>query len=292
MLRAGIALSVLALFVAACSDGDADDLEGPAWTQGPVIEAVGRAYLEVPPNRARFSVTFEAKNADSAAASRAAVEIARAAGEAIRLAAEDQVRITSDLDVRPYYEQERIQIDEFREQIIENVHPDHRLGFVARSTVNVVVLDVAQAGAARGAALAAEPVSANDIYFYLEPTIEHQRMVFAAAADDAHARAEIAAESTGSRLGRLLVLQENSGPCLSYPTSTTGFDDYDRYRGAMADMPVSAAAPPPPEATEGAQAFRQSVEDIAAAAGEFELAADPDPQRVQAQACAIYAVRR
>jgi uncharacterized protein YggE len=277
-------LSGLAL--AACSDGAPEPSAAAPWTDGPVIEALGRAYIEVPPNRARFSVTFEARDADSAVASQTAIEAARAATAAIRAAAEDKLRVTADLQVNPYYEQVRIQVGEFQEQIIENVHPDHRLGFVARATVTTTMLDVSLADAARGAALAAGPVSAQALYFYLEPTADDQRRVYAAAAEDARRRAEVSAANAGGRLGKLLVLQENSGPCLSYATTPVGYDEYNRFDYAAA--PAPAAPPPPPMA---APAGPGGVDEILAQAEDYELAADPDPQRVQAQVCAVYQLR-
>jgi uncharacterized protein YggE len=278
------AASVLAL--AACSEPGPEPSASAPWTDGPVIESIGRAFLEVPPNRARFSVTFEARDVDSAEASRLAIEDARAATEAIRTAAEGAIRLTADLRVNPYYEQERIQVSQYQEQIVENVHPDHRLGFVAYATVNAVTLDVALADAARGAALAAGPVSAENMYFYLEPTADDQRRVFAAAAADAQARAELAAAEAGARLGRLLVLQENYGPCLSSPTSTTGSDEYARY-----DYAAAPAPPPPPMAAPAGLGASDRAAEILQKAQDYELAADPDPQRVEARVCAIYAAR-
>ncbi len=281
-------LAVLAsgLVLAACSDPGPEPSAAAPWTEGPVIEALGRAYIEVPPNRARFSVTFEARDADSAVASQAAIEAARDATAAIRTVAEDRLRATADLQVNPYYEQLRVQVSEFQEQVIENVHPDHRLGFVARATVTVTMLDVGLADAARGAALAAGPVSAQALYFYLEPTADDQRRVYAAAAEDARQRAEVSAENAGGGLGRLLVLQENAGPCLSYATSTTGYDEYARFDYAAA--PVASPPPPPPPM---AQPAPDRVGEILAQAEDYELAADPDPQRVEARVCAVYQLR-
>jgi len=281
-----LAVSAVAA-LAACSPRDRIDDAAPAWAQGPTIEALGRAFVEVPPNRARFSVTFEDKAVDSADASEAVILQARAASAAIRQVSDGAVRLTANLDVRPYYEQERIKQDEFREQIIENVHPDHRLGFVASVTINVVVLDADKADAARSAALAAAPVSAGSIRFYLEPTVEDQRAAFAAAVHDAHERARAAASAAGARLGQLLVLQEGRGPCLSQPSTNTGRDEYGRNRSYAEAAPMAMAM----EDTATVRGARRTTEEIVAQAGDFELAADPDPSRVEARACAVYRVR-
>lgn len=144
------AISLLALTACAPPQDKADE-------RRPTIEVLGRAFVEQAPNRARFNVEFEEKNEHSAAASAAVVERANRAAEAIRLASDGEVRITSNLDVRPYYRQVTRRLNEFNEQLVENVHPDALLGYVARVSVNVEVLDPEQAAAARGAALAAGP---------------------------------------------------------------------------------------------------------------------------------------
>src|SRR5690625_6806953 len=115
----------------------------------------------MPANRARFTVTFESKDERSETASAVVVEQANTATEAIRMASDEQVRITSDLSVRPYYRQVKRRTGEHSEQLVENVHPDALLGYVATVTVNVTVLDPEFAAVARGAALAAGPVNSS-----------------------------------------------------------------------------------------------------------------------------------
>jgi uncharacterized protein len=247
----------------------------------PTIEVLGRAFVEQAPNRARFNVEFEEKNEDSAAASAAVVEHANRAAEAIRLASDGQVRITSNLNVRPYYRQVTRRLNEFNEQLVENVHPDALLGYVARVSVSVEVLDPGQAAAARGAALAAGPVQSSALGFYLEPTAEGQRAAYEAAVEDAQLRAELAAKAGGAVLGGLQLLQEGQGPCLGTAVTETG------YRGrtvalARGAAEASAAPLPPRDA---------SSQQLAAAAEQFALAADLQPQRIEGQVCAIYTLK-
>ena len=155
-----------------------------------MIEAQGRAFIEVPANRSRFNVTFERNEAESTDATAAVVDVATVATQAIRQAANDQVRINANLSVRPYYQQiERSRGDNV--VFVENVHPDALLGYVASVRINVTVLAPERTDAVRGAALAAGPTAAGAVRFYLEPTVENQRTAFSAALDDAHARAQL-----------------------------------------------------------------------------------------------------
>lgn len=246
----------------------------------PAMEILGRAFTEQPPNRARFSVEFEEKAEASEAAAARVVERANRATEAVRLASGDTVRITSDLNVRPYYQQVRRRVREHEEQLVENVHPDALLGYVARVTVNVTVLEPEQAGTARGAALAAGPIQSSPMQFFLEPTAESQRLAFQAAIEDAHQRARLAAQATGAELGELMLLQEGTGPCLGSPSAAMG--SYGQPTMARA----AAAAPAP------ALSLRDATpQQLAEAAEHFALAADVQPQRVEARVCAVYALR-
>ena len=143
------------------SSGDAGDAT-PIWARGPVIEAQGRAFIEVPANRSSFNVTFERNEAESTDATAAVVDVATVATQAIRQAANDQVRINANLSVRPYYQQ----IESSRGDnvvLIQNVHPDALLGYVASVRINVTVLAPERTDAVRGAALAAGPTSAGGV---------------------------------------------------------------------------------------------------------------------------------
>ncbi|MCW5725081.1 MAG: SIMPL domain-containing protein [Maricaulaceae bacterium] len=274
-----IGVFVAAVALSGCTQAD-DAADRPVWARGPVIEAQGRAFVELPPNRASFSASYEARDAESAVASAEAVARANNAAEAVRIAAEGEVRITSNLSVRPYYQQVTRRTGPDREELVENVHPDALLGYVATVSMSVVVLDPERAASARGAALAAGPVSSGALRFYLEPDAENQRAAFAAAVRDAAQRARLIAEASGAELGTLQVLQEGQGPCLGSPSTATGYDDRVSVTAARAAAPPPP--PPPPDAT---------PQELAEAAERFALAADLQPQRIEARVCAIYSVR-
>ena len=261
------------------SSGDAGDAT-PIWARGPVIEAQGRAFIEVPANRSSFNVTFERNEAESTDATAAVVDVVTVATQAIRQAANDQVRINANLSVRPYYQQ----IESSRGDnvvLIQNVHPDALLGYVASVRINVTVLAPERTDAVRGAALAAGPTSAGAVRFSLEPTVENQRAAFSAALDDAHARARAAAELSGAQLGKLLLVQEGRGPCVGSPSTRVGRSD------AIPPPPM----PAPPAAAVAGTSGGSAVQEIVDAAERYALAADPNPQRVEARVCTVYAVR-
>ena len=282
-----LVLGASALALSGCDLETGNQANTPVWARGPVIEAQGRAYIEQLPNRAQFSVTFEGRAPASPEASRQAVERANLATEAIRLASDGEVRVTSNLSVAPYYEQVTQRVNEYSERLVENRHPDALLGYVATVSVQVVMLNPETTSDARGAALAAGPVNSSAVSFFLEPTAENQRAAFAAAVQDATERAAIVAEAAGSRLGTIAVLQEGSGHCLGAPSTQPGFEDSIMVTGSrnQRDGAVSNAPPPspPPPSPGGAEGLLENLD-------RFALAADQEPQRVTASVCAIFTV--
>jgi uncharacterized protein YggE len=284
----------------------------PVWARESTIEALGRAYIEVLPNRAQFSVTFEARDPDSAAASALVVEQANAATAAIRNVTDGSVRVTSNLAVNPYYEQILQQQSEFREVLVENRHPDALLGYVARVTMTVNVVDLDQTAAARGAALAAGPTSSAQVRFYMEPTAELYREAFAAAVSDATERARLVAEASGGTLGDLQILLEGQAPCLRPPSTPAGVDNGGRGQlaqnedgemivvtgsrisrtGTVAPSPISNVSDEQLSVvnTVNTEAFSE-VQRLSESAEQFALAADFEPMHFESRVCAVFAVR-
>ena len=261
---------------------DPDRMVRPYWWDQPVVEALGRARLEVQPNRAAFSATFVEtdRNADEAMTS--AVERAKVAFDAIEAVAGDAAIVTTSVTVAPYYEQYR---DDDR-NLIENERPDKVAGYEARADISVQVTDVALAGRARAATLALGPQDADPLRTYLEETVEMQREAMAVAASDARSRATAMAAASDSAIGNLLVLQEGNGPCLG---------NWSTRQIAR----VIGQSPPPPPPAPMAAAPREVVvtgsrrrgadiviteEDIAA----LDLPSEQPPQTIIASVCAIY----
>lgn len=255
--------------------------EKPYFVDRPVIEAIGRAWIETRANRASFSVTFveEGKEADAVAAR--AAERARLAAAALRAKADaTQAQLQSNLSIEALYEQYRDEEGNRR----DNAREDKISGYVARAQMNVTMLDIAKLAEARGAVLAAKPEEAGAVSYELVPTAEMQRKAYEAAVDDAAKRAKASAAAAGATLGPLIVVQEGQGPCLGqWGYDTGGYDGPRAY----------AAAPPPPPAPSGmvvtasrigGKEVRITEQDIA----RLSLPSDPPTRRVSANVCVVY----
>ena len=256
--------------------------EQPYWTKSPVIEAQGRAKLEVPPNRASFGVEFRETGANADDAMQAAVERARLAYTTVKKVAGDDARVTSSVSVEPYYKQYR---DKNGDRI-ENNRADKVEGYAAKVSLKVIMLDVDKAGKARAAALALGPEQSSRMRIYLERTAEVNRQAYEAAVTDAAKRAEASAKAAGAKLGHLMVLQEGNGPCLGSWTSQPGrvMNRYSMARNA----PMAAEASPVVASArfKNGKTITISQADIDA----LNLPSDRVPQTVTASVCAVYAV--
>ncbi len=279
-----ISLAALCAAPAFAQEVDPDSIVRPYWWDQPVVEALGRARLEVQPNRASFGASFVETDRNANEAMASAVERAKVAFDAIEAVAGDAAIVTTSVTVNPYYEQYR---DDDR-NLIENDRPDKVAGYEARADVNVQMTDVSLAGRARAAALALGPQDAERLSTYLEQTVEMQRDAIAAASADARARATAMSAASGQTLGDLLVLQEGNGPCLG---------NWSSRQIALATEAGGYGPPPPPPPPSAAPqsvvvtgARRRGAdiviteEDIAA----LDLPTEQPPQTITASVCAIY----
>ncbi|MBO6796654.1 SIMPL domain-containing protein [Maricaulis sp.] len=292
-----LALSGAAVCLTACQFETTSDPSAPIWAREQSIEAIGRASIEVLPNRAEFGVSYRAQAATAAEANALAITRANLAVEAMREIGEDAVRITTSIDVEPFYEQVRIQVSEFEEAVEENIHPNALIGYVAIASVDVESSDLEGVATLRGAALALGPSEAGSVRFFLDAGVELQRTVFAAAVADAQARAEIVAQTSGDQLGSLLVLREGTQSCLGQVYGAPG---QDALRSDASDRIVVTGsrirrtayeAVSELDLTDSSLATGSiSVDDIVEAAEAFTVASDFDPHRMTARVCAIYAV--
>lgn len=252
----------------------------PYWLDRSVIEAIGRAELEVMPDRAAFSVTFERTAREAGDASAQAADRGRLAVAAMRQRGGDAVEIRSAVTMQANYEEYRT-----REGVVEQREGAENIrSYTARVTLQVEVSDVARASSVRAAALAVGPEQAQPLAFSLRLTTEHNRRVFAAAAADAAARARAAAEASATRLGPLLVLQEGQGPCLGAW--------YGSRPGSFAPSP----SPPPPRQQGANYDAVAAITDLRGRQmvvtqeqiDRLDLPADIEPIRLQAMVCAVY----
>lgn len=280
-----ITLGAIACLFPAAGLAQEKVFETPYWTKAPVIEVLGRANLEVPPNRASFSISFVETDRDANDAMKLAVERGRAAYNAIKAVAGDSSRVHTSVSVDPYYEQYR---DKDGDRI-ENRRADKVKGYEARVAVSVTVTDVARAGSARAAALALGPEDSSSLRVYLERTADLNRQAYEAAVADAAARARMSASAAGTTLGRLMVIQEGNGPCLGRWTTQPGI---------VAQKSQYARAVPAPAmetrrervVVTGTKIGGRDIVITQADIDALDLPSDETPQNVQSSVCAIYSV--
>jgi uncharacterized protein YggE len=286
-LSAALTAAVLAP-VAVAQDSNA--FVRPYWWDRPVVEGLGRAMMDVSPNRARFDLAFVETDGQSDTAMKKAVARAKIAYDAIKKVAGDKSRITTGVNVTAYYKQYK----DKEGNVQTNYRADQVEGYEARVSIYVTLTDTALAGRARAAALALAPQSINPVSIYLEQTAEMQRDIMAEATKDARARAQGAAVAAGGRLGDILVVQEGNDSCMGSWSSgqaarVMGDGNY-RYSPAMAPPPPPPPPPPAPVASGqvGSRTITVTEKDLAA----LDLPCDANPQQIQASVCVIYTLAK
>ncbi len=285
-----MAVAATAAFLPALAQG-APDFQNqafttPYWTRVPVIEVLGRADMQVAPNRANFSVTYLETNKDSKKAMQLAVERGRLAYETIKKVAGKESVIQSSVNVTALYEQYKDK-DGNR---IDNERSDKIRAYESRVTLSVTVQDVSKAGTARAGALALGPENSSGLSTYLERTTALNLEAYEAAVKDGAARASATAAASGGKLGKLMVVQEGSGPCLGNWSSTAG-SDYDYYAAPAPYAPPPPPPPPPPPVMAGMIDGRQ-VTITQADIDALNLPSDDKSQPVSASVCMIYQIER
>lgn len=203
----------LAAMIAALTCGQAaaqQIFDRPYWLDRSVIEAIGRAQIDVTANRARFSVTFQETARDAQAAQTSTADRARLAVAAMHRVAPDATEVSSEINVNAIQAEYR----DHDGNVQQREGAQNITGYVARVTLSVRVLDTRRASDIRAAAFAVGPENGEALEYYLDQSVEAQRRAYTAAVEDAVARARAAATAAGSHLGPLLVLQEGQGPCI------------------------------------------------------------------------------
>lgn len=257
----------------------------PYWTRVPVIEVLGRADMQVAPNRASFSVTYLETDKDSKKAMQLAVERGRLAYDTIKKAAGKDSIVQSSVNVTALYEQYKDK-DGNR---IDNERSDKIRAYEARVTLTVTVEEVAKAGSARAGALALAPENSSGLTTYLERTTELNREAYETAVKDGAARAKATASASGGKLGKLMVVQEGTGPCLGNWSSMAG-SDYNYYGAAPAYAPPPP--PPPPSPVSSGMIDGRQVTITQADIDSLNLPSDDKKQAVSSSVCMIYQIDR
>ena len=281
----------LAAIIAALSCGQAaaqQVFDRPYWLDRSVIEAIGRAQIDVTANRARFSVTFQETAREAQQAQGAAADRARLAVAAMHRVAPDSTEISSEIEINAIQSQYRDRDGNVQDRDgAQNI-----TGYVARVTLKVRVLDTQRASDIRAAAFAVGPEDSAELQYYLDQTVEQQRRAYAAAVEDAVARARVAATAAGSHLGPLLVLQEGQGPCMgSWDRAANGVvvtgtrvvrQDFE------AVSPVTTIAREQIQVT-GALSTERLLTLNPQNIVRLQLPDDQTPVRLQSFVCAVYA---
>jgi uncharacterized protein YggE len=289
-MRLVLCLSAVAGLVAPAFAQEPTAYVRPYWWDKPVVEGLGRAMMDVQPNRARFDLGFVETDNQSDAATKKAVARAKIAYDAIKKVAGDKARVTTSVNVKAFYEQYRDKDG----NVQTNMREDKVKGYEATASMAVVLTEAALAGRARAAALALGPQESGRINIYLEQTAEMQREIIELAARDARERAQRTATAAGGRLGDILVVEESNDSCLGNWSSSQvarviGDGDY-RYSPAPPPPPPMAAPPPAPVASGqvGSRTITITEKDLAA----LDLPSDPQPQQIQGSVCVIYTLAK
>jgi len=266
---------------------DATSFVRPYWWDKPVVEGLGRAMMDVAPNRARFNLGFVETESESDAATKKAVARAKIAYDAVKKVAGDKARVSTSVNVIAYYEQYRDKDG----KVLTNTREDKVKGYEATATMSVVLTDTSLAGRARAAALALGPQQAGGISIYLEQTAAMQQTIIEEAAKDARQRASRTAVAAGGKLGDLLVIQEGGDTCLGN-WSSSQVARVVNPDGSYNPPPPSPPPPPPPppamapvaSGMVGNRTVSISERDLVA----LDLPSDPQPQQIQGSVCVIY----
>lgn len=257
----------------------------PYWTRAPVIEAMGRAELEIPPNTASFYVSFIETDKDAEVAMAEAVDRARAAYEAIKRIGGAQVFAETSVVVEPYYEQYK----DADGDLVDNERPDKIRGYSADASIEVEVRgDLDLAGKIRAAALAAGPEDSSTLDVSTKVSAESYRAAYEAAVADAAARAKASAAATGTSLGKLLVIQEGDGPCLGrWSKDTIGIVGN---RVSDADFEARQETRSLKTVTVTGNRRKPGTPITDAQIASLDLPTDVRPQTITSSVCVVYAV--
>jgi uncharacterized protein YggE len=278
-----VAVVVLGLSVTSSALAQDASFERPYWLDRGVIEALGRAELEVRADRASFSVTFREVDDNARNAMFAASDRARLAAAAIRSRGGDAVSIRSSAEVDAIHEEYRNREGER----MSSERADQVENYAVSVTLSVEISDVSRAVAVRAAAVAVGPESISDLSFSLDENAPSRLRAYRAAVQDAAARARAAAEASGASLGGLLVLQEGQGPCLGRWYTDAGARSRDTYQNSPTAVTTLGNDDEAIVVTGSrVRELRLTAEDIE----RMQLPADIPPLSLTAQVCAIYAV--
>lgn len=187
------------------------NVPAPWWMRDPVIAARGLVRVELPANRARFTVRFKALDREAAAATAAAAKQVRDIDRSLRALGADRVRLTTTFSVRPIY-------DQYREKdgtLVENQRADKIDRYEVTASVAITIRDMALLERAYRTVLAGQPTGIDAVNFDLDPDNATTTWLQTEAVKDAARRARLAVEAGGSRLGAAKIIDPSGSVCQS-----------------------------------------------------------------------------
>lgn len=249
----------------------------PWWMRDPVIASVGYVELQTPANRAGFTAAFQTLDREATTATVAASAKVKALGAQLAALGADKVQVQVSFITTPLYQQYRDRDG----NVQENERSDKIEKYQVTANVQVTVRDVALLERVYSMVLAAGPTSVSQVGFSLEPDNETRADLARRAIEDAAKRARIAAETAGSRLGGVRLIDPTARACevdVLVAGAPRGVGGGGYANGAeVSDVYVTgamrAAAPPPPPPPTPEQ---------------LQVPLQPPLMTLRARACVIY----
>ena len=259
---------------------------GPApwWMRQPIIASLGYVHTRLPANRANVSVEFQAVERSAPDATRAATAKVKALEDTLRAFDQDKVRVETTFSTRPLYEQYR----DSEGRLLTNERPDKIERYQTSVRVTLTIYDVALLERVYATVIAAGPASTQPVGFSLEPDNATNTELSRLAVADAAARARLAAEASGARVGAVRLIDPTGRACQTdvlvagapesfgvgaEPASDVVVNASRVSAPVMANAPPPAPPPPPGVASEVVQ-----------------LTLQPPLEELSETACVVYAL--
>lgn len=254
----------------------------PWWVDLPIIPQTGLVQEEIEANRARFTGSFlgTAKTVEQAQA--LAMKPVAPLTEALRKLGTDKVKVTTAFFMQARYKQytnkDGTKIADQRGDRIE--------GYDATLTLTVDVSDLSVLERAYALVLAAGPSGSTPIAFSLYTDNTTKDRLFSAAIADARARAEVAAQINGLRLGPVRLIDSKGRACTA------------NILGREVPVTVGRRTDDDDQVVQSSMARKRSAAPVSdmgpaleARAAENAFIQSPPLIKVTAKACVVYELR-
>lgn len=265
----------------------------PWWMKHNVITQTGWAYLEVPANRARFTVSFLTVGDTAEKAQAKAIEQTRALNQVLSKFGKDAVRVTTSFSMRVLYDQYRDKSG----NLIENERGDKIESYQVTLNINVEVRDMSVLEKAYASVLATNPTDVSDIGFSLLPSNEQNTWLNNEAIKDARTRATSAASASGATIVEIKLIDPTGRACNADILGPTSHSDGQNNDG-QEQVVVSGVR----KRLNSHQAIKKNTSDIEASdIGSMAYVEEqamknlfiqtPPLMRLQARSCVVYGLK-